>query len=210
MANPKIRLNFETAVSFTNNQPVLIETAILPYITIVTRIMLTYLALSSYLEFSMAILKLDLKRAPDRSTLFGLQWLYFFKILFGCNIIFCAYPLRYISPRGNTYSRNTTWKFTLCFRKVAWWWCDDGWNWGWWCCRGVRLVESYYLANRINPTKSSLLGLATHKDKSSKSLQNCNIKSQTKSRDSTLILTISSIHFRLKSIRPDHVRPISK
>ena len=31
MANPKIRLNFETAVSFTNNQPVLIETAILPY-----------------------------------------------------------------------------------------------------------------------------------------------------------------------------------
>ena len=32
MANPKIRLNFETAVSFTNNQPVLIETAILPYI----------------------------------------------------------------------------------------------------------------------------------------------------------------------------------
>ena len=137
------------------------------------------------------------------------RW-YIFKKKISRNINFCAYPLRYIPKRGNTYSRNTTWKFTLCFRKVAWWWCDDGWNWGWWWCRGVRLVESYYLANRINPTKSSLLGLATHKDKSSKSLQNCNIKSQTKSRDSTLILTISSIHFRLKSIRPDHVRPISK
>ena len=75
-----------------------------------------------------------------------------------------------------------------------------------WC---TTLVESYYLANRINPSKSSLLGLATHKDKSSKSLQNCNIKSQTKSRD----FTPNPYHQLFDSfqieIRADHVRPIS-
>ena len=44
-----------------------------------SRIFLKSLALSSYWEFSMRILKLHVKRAQERSSVFGSQWFYFIK-----------------------------------------------------------------------------------------------------------------------------------